>query len=47
MQMTVQPATTNVQAQLSSRDNVKRCIEFRDPPRIGSRLQVNHIGGRV
>ena len=32
---------------LTPRDIVKRCIEFRDPPRIGLHFKVMPIDGRV
>lgn len=32
---------------MTSREIVKRCIEFRDPPRIGLHFQVEPLAGRV
>lgn len=36
-----------MKAELTPREIVKRCIEFRDPPRIGLHFHVEPIGGRV
>ena len=33
--------------EMTGREIVKRCIEFRDPPRIGMHFQVDPIDGRV
>ena len=32
---------------MTSREIVKRCIEFRDPPRIGLHFQVDPIQGKT
>lgn len=32
---------------MTSREIVKRCIEFRDPPRIGMHFSVDQIQGKT